>query len=203
MTDAKTMLVALKEAIRRAIVVLNALGSSDQRYLALGSAWSGANDDPTLAYGYSEIVVRIQPTAREISQAEIVAEWLSWLGARDATAVKRLTRWARGMQLWLMADLERVSPRTVTNRIDRSVALILKEFGGLDAGVVRLEEPHQRRPYALGFAAPDPINAETAGLPPGRVFISGVGWMRRRRDEGAWRRHRDGTERIDAARLRA
>lgn len=201
MTDAKTMLVALKEAIRCAIVTLNALRSSDRRYLALGSAWSGANDDPILAYGYSEVVVRIQPTAREISQAEIVAEWLTWLGGRDGTAVKRLSRWARGMQLWLMADLEKCSPRTVMNRIDRSVAEILKEFGGLTAEVPVIEERRLPQSYRLGFAAPDQVCVETASLPSGRVYISGVGLMWRRRDGGRWKQHRDGTEQIDEQRL--
>lgn len=201
MTDAKTMLVALKEAIRRAIVVLNALRSSDARYLALGSVWAGVGDDPALAYGYGETVVRVQPTAREISQAEIVSEWLTWLGARDSTAVKRLGRWARGTQVWLIADLERCSPKTVVNRIDRSVAAILKEFGGLDAEVPVIEEPHLRRPYRLGFSAQDAVITEPSGVPAGHVYIGGVGLMRRRRDEGRWKQHRDGSERIDERRL--
>ena len=195
MTDARTMLIALKEAIRRAIVTLNAMGSSDQRYLALGSAWAGAGDDPTLAYGYGETVVRIQPTAREISQAEIMSEWLIWLGTQDGTAVKRLSRWARGTQLWLIADLERCSPKTVMNRIDRSIAAILKEFGGLDAEIPVIEEPHLRRPYQLSFAAQEPMVAEAGRISPGRVHIGGVGWMRH------GKRLRDGSERIDERRL--
>jgi hypothetical protein len=193
MTD-KNLLPALKEAIRQSIVVLNALPRSDASWLALGSAWAGANDDPALAYGYAETVIRITPTAREISQAEIVFDWLSWLGAQDGSAVPRLKRWAKGLPLWQIADIERCSERTVANRIDRSVAKILREFGDTDVKIEIVEEPRRKHDYRLGFAAPDPVDTDETSLRGARVYIGGVGWMRRRRGEGRWKRHRSAVD---------
>lgn len=197
MTDDRTMLAMLKEAIRSAILTMSALGSSDARFLAFGSAWAGGADDPALAYGYGETTVRIQPTAQEISRAEIVSDWLSWLGARDATALARLNRWARGMPLWKIADLEHVSERTVLNRIDRSCAGILAEFLDIRVCIDPIAEP-PRQDHVLSFAAPLSVpDEDPEELPPGRVYICGVGWMRRRRDERAWKRHRTGQYKID------
>lgn len=71
---------ALKVAIKREIVVLDALGDSEMRFLNVSQVWSRATEDAGLAYGYSETRVRIVPTAREIAQAETVADWLAWLG---------------------------------------------------------------------------------------------------------------------------
>jgi hypothetical protein len=200
--EAAILLIALKEAIRQAILVLASIPRSDSRYLALGSAWSGENDDPTLGYGYAETVIRIQPSAKEISQAEIVSDWLSWLGAQGPGHLPRLRRWARGMALWEMADIEKCSERTISNRIDRSISLILLKFGGLAPEIEKIEEGRRRQEYPLAFASDEPFDLEAEGLRAGRVYIGGVGWMRRRRDEGRWKRHRtavdQGIERVNA-----
>lgn len=42
-----------------------------------------------LAYGYKEVAVRFIPTGQEIAQAEIVADWLLWLG-NNGGGVRRL-----------------------------------------------------------------------------------------------------------------
>ena len=194
MTGENLLLLALKEAIRQSIIVLNSIPRSDSRYLALGSAWSGANDDPDLAYGYSETVVRVTPSAREISQAEVVADWLSWLGGKEPGALPRLRRWARGFPLWQIADIEKCSERTVANRIDRSVAMIFNEFGDAEVKVAPIEEPKRKHEYELGFSAPGPVDVEVDGLSAARVYIGGAGWMRRRQDEGKWKRHRSAVD---------
>jgi hypothetical protein len=89
--------------------------------------WNRATAVAALAYGYNETHVRIVPTAREIEQAETVAEWLALLGHHYG-GVPRLVAWAHDDPVWRMAERERYSERTIHNRIDRSVALILGPF---------------------------------------------------------------------------
>jgi hypothetical protein len=67
---------ALKAVIKRAIIVLDALGDSEMRFQNQGQVWNRAINDAALEYGYTEATVRFIPTAREIAQAEIVADWL-------------------------------------------------------------------------------------------------------------------------------
>lgn len=117
--------------IKRAIIVLDALGDSEMRFQNTGQVWNRSINDAAMAYGYAEARVWFVPTAREIAQAEIVADWLIWLGVNHG-GVRLLVSWAHDDPIWRLAERERCSERTVHNRIDRSVAAILKEFGGLE-----------------------------------------------------------------------
>jgi hypothetical protein len=74
---------ALKVVIKRAIIVLDALGDSEMRFQNQGRVWNRAINDAALACGYTEATVRFIPTAREIAQAEIVAGSLLWLGNNE------------------------------------------------------------------------------------------------------------------------
>ena len=168
---------ALKYVIKRAIIVLDALGDSEMRFQNTGKVWDRAIDDAGMAYGYSEATVRFVPTAREIAQAETVADWLSWLGQHGG-GVKRLVSWAHDDPIWRIADREGCSARTVHNRIDRSVASILKKFGGVDHDLPVIEEkPDKAHPPSFFSARPAPLN-----VPPidghGKVWIDGVGFMK-------------------------
>ncbi len=111
--------------IKRAVIVLDALGDSEMRFQNQGDVWNRAISDAALAYGYTEATVRFIPTAREIAQAEIVADWLLWLGNNDS-GVRRLVSWAHDEPISRMADREQRSVRTIHSRIDRSVAAIPK-----------------------------------------------------------------------------
>lgn len=130
---------ALNVAIKCAIVVLDALGDSEMRFLNVSQVWSRATEDATLAYGYNQTRVRIVPTAREIAQAETVADWLAWLGHHHGD-VPRLVAWANDEPIWRMAERERCSERTIHNRIDRSVALILGHFGDTELDLPVIDE---------------------------------------------------------------
>lgn len=132
-TQAKLMHALLKVAVKRSIVVMDAMGDGEMRFQNVSQVWNRAVDDAALAYGWSDTRVRFVPTAREIAQADRVAEWLAWLGANHGRDhVKRLTSWAHDDPIWRIAERERCSERAVHNRIDRSIALILKRFGGID-----------------------------------------------------------------------
>jgi hypothetical protein len=167
---------ALKAVIKRAIIVLDALGDSEMRFQNTGQVWDRAINDAGMAYGYSEATVRFVPTAREIAQAETVADWLTWLGVHHG-GVRRLVSWAHDDPIWRIAEREGCSERTVHNRIDRSVAAILKEFGAVEAPISVIEEgPQSAHPH---FATQRPVIAEHGSRldQHGKVWIDGVGFM--------------------------
>lgn len=189
---------ALKSVIKRAIIVLDALGDSEMRFQSTGQVWGRAIDDAAMAYGYGEARVRFIPTAREIAQADIVADWLTWLGMHGGGGVKRLVSWAHDDPIWRIAERERCSVRTIHNRIDRSVAAILKEFGGLDVDLPVIEEkPDQAHPP--NFVTERPLIADAGARidQHGKVWIDGVGFMK------GGRRLNDGRNRISDRMLHA
>jgi hypothetical protein len=168
---------ALKVAIKRAIVVLDALGDKELRFQSMGQVWARAIDDAALAYGYSETRVRIVPTARQIAQAETVADWLAWLGHHHG-GVPRLVSWAHDEPIWRMAQRERCSERTIHNRIDRSVATILAEFGGVELELETIDEKPERA-HPPNFVTDRPVSGPAIPISQhGRVWLDGLGYMK-------------------------
>lgn len=168
---------ALKVVIKRAIIVLDAMGDSELRFQQTAQVWKRAIDDAGMAYGWTETRVRFIPTAREIAQAEVVADWLTWLGVHHG-GVGLLVAWANDDPIWRIAEREKCSERTIHNRIDRSVAAILKEFGGLEAGIPEIEERPQK-PHTPNFMTERPRYTEDGKIAQhGKVWIDGVGFMK-------------------------
>jgi hypothetical protein len=192
------LLAALKGAVRHAILVMLALpdGHDPHRY-QLRSMWLPVTDHPGLAYAYNEIrTPKIVPSPRDITRAEIVDSWLVWLRAEEGKrAVHRVFHWARGVPTWVQAERENCSDRTITNRIDRSMAAILREFLDEETTVERIEEPAEKpvRHYRANWE----LTAGDAGVRDsfGKVYINGIGFMK----DG--RRLRDGREKADDKRL--
>lgn len=187
----------LKAVVKRSIVVMDAMLDPERRFLrpasAMASLWSQAIDEPEEAYGYSETRVRFIPTAREIAQAETVADWLSWLAReRGRECIRLLTSWAREMPIWKIAQFERCSERSVHNRIDRLIAAIQNEFGGpgssVDIPEVN-ERPNRAHPpnFMTERAAPSEAGDVSSHA---RVWIGGVGFMKN------GKRIRNGQEKI-------
>lgn len=187
---------ALKGVIKRAIIVLDALGDSEMRFLSFGKVLNRAACDPTwngdqsvLAYDQTT-TVRFIPTAREIAQAEIAESWLVWLGRTEGRkSVPRLVAWAHDDPIWRIADRERCSPRMIHYRIDKSIAAILEHFGGERA---QFEEPcRDARSGHAAFMVERPVAvAEGIRSGFGKVWVDGIGMMR----DG--RRIFDGREKI-------
>jgi hypothetical protein len=162
--------------IKRAVIVLDALGDCEMRFQNQGQVRDRAINDAALAYGYTEAVQFI-PTAREIAQVEIVAEWLLWLGNNHG-GVRRLVSSAHDEPIWRMAERERCSIHTIHSRIDRSVATILKQFGGMDAEIQEVDEKPERA-HPPNFMTQRSVIADTAPISQhGKVWIDGVGFMK-------------------------
>jgi hypothetical protein len=71
--------------------------------------------------------------------------WLVWLRAEEGKrAVHRVLHWARGVPTWMQAQRENCSGRTILNRIDRSMAAILREFLDTETDVAPIEEPAEK-----------------------------------------------------------
>jgi hypothetical protein len=157
---------------------------------------SRSPDDPDTAYAYTEVKPpRLVPSPRDITRAEIVDSWLVWLRAEEGKrALHRVFHWARGVPTWMQAQRENCSGRTNTNRIDRSMAAILREFLDVETDVAPVEEPALPvRHYHAAWEATTGGAGVREGF--GKVYIDGIGYMK----DG--RRLRDGKEKADAKRL--
>jgi hypothetical protein len=178
--QAKLMHGLLKAAVKRSIIVMDAMGDSEMRFQNMGQVWSRAVDDAWLAYGSNETRVRFVPTAREIAQADTVAEWLAWLGANHGREhVKLLTSWAHDDPIWRIAERECCSERAVHNRINRAVALILEQFGGLNVDFPELEE--RMLPAHPPSFCPPIVPQPDEGRPieqHAKVWLHGKGFMK-------------------------
>lgn len=213
MTDTLHLHASLKSVIKQNILVLDATPDQHARWLAMGAAWAAPVGGE---YGWNAATVRFIPSAREISQAEIVASWLVWLGLGDPNGVKRLVAWAHDDPLWRIGERERCSTRTIANRIDRSVAAIMREFAAHPVDrqitIAVIEEPVERSSALVGF---DPVKRSTLGVfrdsaaaalracaagvreISNKVWIDGHGYMR----DG--RRMNNGYGKFDERRLAA
>jgi hypothetical protein len=119
-----------------------------------------------------------------------------WLRAAEGKrAVHRVFHWARGVPTWAQAQREACTERTIHNRIDRSMAAILREFLDEEADIEPIEEQPILPPrfYRTNFE----LEAGAARVREsfGKVWIDGIGMMR----DG--RRLRDGRAKADAKRL--
>lgn len=198
----RDLLESLRELARSAVQTMAAAFDPDARWLRPRSAWLfPVVHEASEAYGYGSAHATWRPSPRDITRADIVADWLAWLRRVEGDlALTRLWRWALGTPVRRLAEREKCTERTIRNRIDRSLAAILREFGGVEASVDVVDEP-----------APDPVlvfrsaRASTSAETPrevrqGRVWIGG-------RDGGSWyvagKRWNDGSHRADrAAKLR-
>jgi hypothetical protein len=111
----------------------------------------------------------------------MVDSWLMWLSLRQGDGVRQAARiqdWARGKAVWLMAQREDCSERTIINRIDRSMALMLAELFNVH---VDLEPPVLERleTHPLSFFLEKPVS-NYAGTRSnfGKAFVHGTGFVR-------------------------
>jgi hypothetical protein len=172
------LLAAMREILRRAVMTLAALRDPDRRFLGLSQMPQHVVHDVKEAYGYSSASVRdFQPSAYEIEQADVVLPWLAWLRREHGDVeCRRFIGWSMGAQVWRLAKREKCSERTIHNRIDRSVALMIERFVGAEIEVERIEEPYKHAPYALIFErVPGPHGSPVVVR---KVYVGGIGFMK-------------------------
>ena len=140
-----------------------------------------APDDPNTAYAYTELKLRIVPSPRDITRAEIVDSWIVWLHSTEGKrGAHRVWHWARGAPQWLLAQRENCSERTIINRIDRLMAKILAEFLCTEVEVGHVEEPAEQP--VRSFHGEHVSEFEGSVEKHGKCWIDGVGFYEGREE---------------------
>lgn len=186
------LLLAVREIIRYALLTLNAVRDPDARYRGWAQLPQSIVHDVADAYGYSTPWVRrFQPTAHDVSQMEVVLPWLAWLRREEGqAAIRRIIAWSLGVSLWRIGQREQCSDATVLNRINRSVARIVREFAGVDLPVEYIEEPYRGVVYAMIWQPPNRTSSSSTVVPM-KIYIGGKGMWK----AGRWLR--DGQHKIE------
>jgi hypothetical protein len=178
--EAKALHAGLKEIVRTSVIVMYSIGWRDTQFMRSAFGSINSIDDPALAYGYEETRVK-QFSPREISRAEMVDSWLTWLSLRQDDGVRQVARiqdWARGKALWQIAQREDCSERTILNRVDRSMAQMLAELFNVHVELVppvleRLET------HPLSFFLEKPASGYAGERTSfGKAFVHGTGFVR-------------------------
>ena len=160
---------AVKEIVRRAIITLWTLKDPDRKYLtARSSSWLlSVVRERSESYGWA--TYGFEPTPHDISQMEIVAGWLAWLRRTEGEqALRRLIAWTLGVQTWRIGRREGCSEQTVRNRMDRSVAAIIRQFAAADLSVEVVEDLKVTKPYSM---VTEPSSVTDAPVTLRKVYI--------------------------------
>lgn len=198
--ESKKLLSALRSMVSRAWQTMAQARDPDGRFLGMAGSWPFAVvHDFNEAYGYSSAKVRrFTPTAKDVSDAELVMTWMAWLRREEGDdAIRRIMAWSLGVPTWMLGQRERCSERTILNRIDRSLARVLAQFMAADPEIETVEELDSAKPTIVG-TAPEPRALELppgmsvvaiSGIEPGKVFITGLGYMFRGKpwNDGSWK----------------
>ena len=179
--NAKAQLSALKDEVKKAWHTAALLPDIAKRFRGhLCGAWLF----PIVReWGdYKETWLKEVPTPEDISIMEVVMEWMVWLRLQPNgdVALKRIIGWAVGVPWHVLAARERRSERTIQNRIDRSLAAILKEFMATSVDIESIDEPELSPGRMRGFMAPledGESHEPPAEVMQGKVFIAGIGFM--------------------------
>jgi hypothetical protein len=179
--EAKRLLADLKIKVRNAWLVLARLPDVDARFRAgLRGAWCLPVVRGWQAYDPDNLTpVRPPvPSPHEITEAEGIMTWMVWLRQTEGKpAVNRIIAWAMGAPWCNMSAREGCSDKTVKNRIDRSMALILREFRDTMVSIPVVDEPALSNRRARYFAAKLGEASEGgAEVMAGKVFIGGFGF---------------------------
>lgn len=197
-----------REELRRAVLTILVAPDPDARFLRQRSAWPTTVVDLARdAYGaLPERMRLITPSPYDLSQAEIVTEWLAWLRREHGQeSLNIVIVWALGTPTWRVAQRYHVHQRTIRYRIDRALSLLYVYSIGVadplavnvtpelfDHGVIvdnTVELGHAK----FENSGRGVINTSAPAL-PSKVWVGD-------RDGGHWRKNgrrwRDGTEGIE------
>ena len=171
------IIAAIRELIRYSIMTLSSLRDPDRRYLGLAQMPVYVVHDIKQAYGYSSASVRsFRPTAQDISQMEFFSPWLSWLRRQEGEiALRRIIGWSMGAALWRLGQRENCSGDTIMNRINRSIAAMVRQFVGDNIELAIVDEPYKGAVYAAVMEKVPGPHGECELM---KVYIADYGFMR-------------------------
>lgn len=168
---------AVREIIRRAILTFEALPDPQRHMRYQGQSWAGQWKGDL--YADEQTRVRYVPSAHEIDQAYVALPWLQWLGhTHGSAAVKRLVNWCYGKSNTDQGRREKVSAKTIQNRIDRDVAAIIAKFFGANCDVRVVEEPWRETDFALEWRDRTGAWPTSGEIKIMTVYVHGKGLMR-------------------------
>lgn len=190
--DDRERLTKLKLKFAAGLLVYARMPDVDARFRAgLSNGWALPVIREAGAAGeYGRHPPWLKPVAspQEITEMEAVMDWMAWIRRQPYegdVAIRRIIGWATGTPMSVLGWRERCSERTIANRIDRSVAAVLREFFAVSVDVETVEELPERRAPVTSFTEPPARGAgpgpATVGAPdsllPGKIWIAGVGMM--------------------------
>jgi hypothetical protein len=150
--DARSMLAALREVVRRAWQTLATLRDPDLHYFRRGGWLFSVVHDVNQAYGYASAQARgFRPSSQDVSRMEVVMHWMAWLRRTEGElALKRIIGWSMGVP---------------------------KAFGDLDAEPPLIEEAPPQPDRLRAHRSERPTAMQAGTLQPGKLWIDGIGWM--------------------------
>jgi hypothetical protein len=180
--DGRSRLISMRDTVVRGLVIFSRIADPDAKFRAgLRGSWGfSVVNEAIESYGYNSPWLKHVASPAEITEMEVVLEWIGWL-RREPTegegAVKRIIAWASGTPMRVLSWREQCSERTIFNRIDSSISKILLEFEAIAVEVENLDEPpvEERRPTC--FTERPSKAGSPDSLEPGKVWIAGVGFM--------------------------
>ena len=187
--DERERLTKLKDTFARGVLVHTQMPDDEARFrLGLHAGWALPVVREPGEYGRHPPWLKAVASPEEVTEMETVMVWLAWLRRRPdegVPAVRRIIGWATGIPMSVLGWRERVSARTIDNRIDRSVGKVLREFFAVPVAVETVEEAPERRRDPNSAEIPAKGAPERAAsfasspdsLLPGKVFIAGIGMM--------------------------
>jgi sarcosine oxidase delta subunit len=171
----RELLDMIGDIVRQAIAVMRALPDPEQRFLSVQSTIHLPMVRSAMeAYGYSTVASHYVPSAAEISEMERTMDVMARLRHEDEGGFRRLWQWAQGMPIWLLAERETVSVKTVRNRLDRSLARLLFLMGGWKLSIEEIVEP--RELPVTSFAGERAVDVGAVAT-ASKVFVGGVGFV--------------------------
>jgi hypothetical protein len=180
--EARQRFLEVKAKICNAWAVLARMPDPDARFRrGLGGGWIFPFvRDPGESYGWHPPWLKAVSAPEEISEMEIVMEWMAWLRRQPLEgdrALKRIIGWAAGIPMAVLAAREHCTARTINNRINGSLAKIMLNFFAT-AVVIDPVRDEPRRQRITSFTQRPSTAAAPDSLEPGKVFVGGRFYFR-------------------------
>lgn len=166
-------LARLRNEVREAVEVHDALPDKDARFIGLAQQMIVVVHEAIEAYGYTEATVRWTPNPKQIKKMEIMMGQLAWLRREEGQhSIDRIFDWARGVPVWKISQREGVTDRTIQNRIDRSLIAMAED--GDKPQIETIEETQSQEPKHFSSKSPGPHGEVKIR----KTYVAGIGFVK-------------------------